>query len=350
MSDLFDPWQIPADDATPYAGQADAPTVQVNVIEGIEPLSTQIGIFPKRTVPETLQAVLFGQPEPNRDEIATAGSVDTLVPAMRTYAILDASKVMGLPDLLENSGLEHRCLFKGNAYDEMKDVAPWLVRLEDGNGLTRNIFTLSDAPWHLWSTEPGIYVCSRHDLDSLWRHFRKFTRIQDRDGKWFYNRFWDADASGLNFPSAVGDPALPLFEGAGNPVSALISIDTASKSAFIRTRTADGVPESTDSIADGKFTFGLLRRAIAHLMSYSQGSIKVPEAEMMATARAHIADFHAFGLKTAPATGLALGIIHLSGRPLHSLSTHDKSELTDGDGSQYGRYRRLFDQFADTRF
>lgn len=28
-------------------------------------------------------------------------------------------------------------------------------------------------------------------LDDMWRHFRKFTRIQDEDGKWFYFRFWE---------------------------------------------------------------------------------------------------------------------------------------------------------------
>lgn len=191
MSDSFDPWQIPADGTAPYAGQAGAPTVQVDVIEGVEPLNTQIGVFPKRTVPEALLAVLFGQPEPSHDEVAMAGDADTLVPPMRTYTILDASKVMGLPDLLENSGLEHRCLFKGDAYDEMKDVAPWLVRLEEGNVFTRNLFTQSDAPWHLWESGSGVYFRSCRDLDGVWRHFRKFTRIQDEAGKWFYFRFWD---------------------------------------------------------------------------------------------------------------------------------------------------------------
>lgn len=190
-SDWFDPWQIPDGGATPVVRQADAPVIHVDVIEGIEPLDTQIGVLQKRAVPDVLRDVLFGQPEPTASEIEAAGGDASAVPPMRTDAILDAAKVVNLPDLLEDSGLEHRCLFKGDAYDEMKDVAPWLVRLEEGNGFTRNLFTLSDAPWHLWSTEPGIYVRSRHDFDSLWRHFRKFTRVQDEAGKWFYFRFWD---------------------------------------------------------------------------------------------------------------------------------------------------------------
>lgn len=150
-----------------------------------------MGIFPKRTVPDALQDVLFGQSEPTDSEIEMAGGNVASIPMMRTYAILDAAKVPNLPNLLENSGLEHSCLFKDDAYDEMKDVAPWLVRLEEDTSFTRNLFTQSDAPWHLWGAEPGVYVRSRHDLDSLWRHFRKFTRIQDDNGKWFYWRFWD---------------------------------------------------------------------------------------------------------------------------------------------------------------
>lgn len=224
------------------------------------------------------------------------------------------------------------------------------MRLEDNNDFTRNLFTQSDAPWHLWDIEPGIYLRSNHGLESLRRHFRKFTRIQDHEGKWFYNRFWDATASGLNFRDAGVDPALSLFRGAENPVATLISIDIASKSAFVRSRPEGVIAEHADSTADGRFTFGFLRKAIAHLTSYSAGSIKAPEAEMLAMARANIGDFHAFGLKTAPAAGLALGVIHLSGRPLHSLPEHDKSELIDGDGSQYGRYRHLFDQLNAMRF
>lgn len=114
-----------------------------------------------------------------------------MVPAVYSYAILDAAKVTNLPEFLENSGLEHRCLFKGDAYNELRVVAPWIVQLEDGNSFTRHLFTRSDVPRHLWDTEPGIYIRSRSMLDEMWRHFRKFTRAQDGSGKWFYTRFYE---------------------------------------------------------------------------------------------------------------------------------------------------------------
>ena len=124
-------------------------------------------------------------------EIEAAGGEGAAVPPMQTYAILDAAKVTNLPELLERSGLEHRCLFKGAAYDEMKNVAPWVVRLEEDNAFTRNLFTRSNANWHLWDSEPGIYIRCRASIHGLWRHFRKFTRVQNPAGKWYYLRFWD---------------------------------------------------------------------------------------------------------------------------------------------------------------
>lgn len=168
------------------------PTLKIELIDDIAPLGTQFGVFPKKSVPDLLHHLLFGQPEPTDPEIRVVGGDAALVPQMQTYAILDAAKVPNLPELLKESGLEHRCLFKGTAYAELKDVAPWIVRLEDGSVFTRNLFTDSDACWHLWGNEPGIYIRSRDALDDLWRHFRKFTYVRDRSGRMHYLCFWQA--------------------------------------------------------------------------------------------------------------------------------------------------------------
>lgn len=165
--------------------------LQMKTIVGLAPLDAQIGVFPKKTVPEALYQVLFDQPEPTESEIEAAGGDISSLQSAQTYAILDAAKIANLPELLAQSGLNHRCLFKGDALQTLKDVAPWIVRLEDDNRFTRNLFTRSPAPWHLWDAEPGIYVCTRGSLDEMWRHFRKFTRVQAEAGKWYYLRFWE---------------------------------------------------------------------------------------------------------------------------------------------------------------
>lgn len=188
---IDDPWLAVA--TTPGDGASDAaPTgLQISTIENVEPLDAQLGAVVKKTVPDALRDALFGQPEPSPAEIEAAGGDPAAVPPMQTYAILDAAKVVNLPEVLEDSEFEHRCLFKGKAYDDLKNVAPWIVRLEDGNTFTRNLFARSDAYWHLWDNEPGIYIRSRGTLDDMWRHFRKFTRIQTPVGKGYYLRFWD---------------------------------------------------------------------------------------------------------------------------------------------------------------
>lgn len=196
MSSFFDqsdddPWALQPGRSAVAEPEAKKPVLRIETIEGVKPLDRQLGVFPKNTVPETLYEALFGKPTPTSAEIEAAGGNPAAVPAMQTYAILDAAKTPNLPKLLEDGGLVYRCLFKGDAYDELKDVAPWMVRLEEGNSFTRNLFTRSDASWHLWDRELGIYIRSRRDLDEMWRHFRKFTRIKDETGKWFFQRFWE---------------------------------------------------------------------------------------------------------------------------------------------------------------
>lgn len=147
--------------------------------------------FTRKTVPDVLFDAIFGQLSAV-EKGALSGEV-TVVPTMKSYAILDASKVPNLPELLEKSGLEHRCLFKGRAYDELKLVAPWILQLKPDNSFVRSLFTCADPPWYLWDNEPGIYIRSCDTMDQLWRHLRKFTRIRNEDGNWLYFRFWDWD-------------------------------------------------------------------------------------------------------------------------------------------------------------
>lgn len=210
-----DPWMVGSgsfDDV--QTAEAEQPVLQFDTIDGVEPLDAQFGVFSKKTVPDVLYDALFGLPKPTANGIETTGSDVLVKRPIQTYAILEAAKIMNLPELLTDSGLEHRCLFKGDAYDELKDVAPWIVRLEDGNGFTRSLFTTGDAPWHLWDAAPALYLRSRGALEQLWKHFRKFTRIRNEAGKWFYFRFWEAGCliDYLRFAESSGASDLrPLF-------------------------------------------------------------------------------------------------------------------------------------------
>ena len=175
--------------------------LHIEEIEGVEPLDSQFGVHPPKTVPDVLYDPLFGQPDPTPAEVAQYGSADK-VPPLHTYAILDAAKVVNFVEMLEASGLKHRCLFKGEAAQEMRDVAPYVVRLEEDVDFTRNLFSHDpeqDVPWFMWDRDPGIYVRSRGSLEDMWKHYRKFIRLVDENEKWYYHRFYEDETSNILF-------------------------------------------------------------------------------------------------------------------------------------------------------
>lgn len=183
-----DSWLLPAAEVV-----AQQPVMQVDIIEDIEPLDTQFGVFPKKNLPDALYDAMFGQPDPAPIEIEVASGDPAGVPPMRTYAILDAAKITNLPELLESSGLEHRCLFKDKAQEDYGAVAPWLVEMNTDSRLLRQLFTSAEGPGHFWDAEAAVFLRSRCGIDPLWRHLRKFTQLRDAEGKLRYFRFWQAD-------------------------------------------------------------------------------------------------------------------------------------------------------------
>ena len=182
MGDNLDYWTD-----GPIAPSATAdPVIQINTIKDIVPLDDRFGIeFPK-TAPEMLYEPLFGQPDSTEDELAGVG-----VPLVHTYAVLDAARVDGLPELPESSGLPHACLFDGATGEELREVAPWLVKLAADSAFTRCLLSRGDKAWHLWDRRPGFYLRSTASLQEIRGHLRRYVRLADASGAWRYFRFWE---------------------------------------------------------------------------------------------------------------------------------------------------------------
>lgn len=143
------------------------------------------------TVPDVLNGIFFHQPMPTDEEIARYGGVH-LVPTIKTYAVLDAAQMpFLLTGLLETSGLRYQSLFQGETQAELEETAPYLVELEDGAKFTQSLFLEPTQLGGLWGRDLGVFIRSRLSFDVLRNHLRKFTRIQDENGKWFYFKFWD---------------------------------------------------------------------------------------------------------------------------------------------------------------
>jgi hypothetical protein len=160
------------------------PALTVQKIKSVAPLGSQFGVMEPLTVPPALREALFGQSSRPIDGCATS--------LLHTYAILDAAKVSCLPEMLEDSGLDYACLFNGEAAEELRNVAPYLVGLEADHEFTRNLFTKGEAGWQLWDKEPGIFIRSQARLDEIRKHLRKFTQVRTEAGSVEYFRFWES--------------------------------------------------------------------------------------------------------------------------------------------------------------
>ena len=167
----------------------------------VEPLDAQFGIAEKKSVPAGLSKALFGPTDAVRGDKAA------------TYAVLDAAKVPGLPEMLTASGLDHECLLQGKARDELRNAAPYLVRLDPTNTFTRHLFTRSNDAWHLWDREPGLYMRHAGSMEDVRRHFRRFTRLRHANGSWFYFRFWDSTCFEDFIRSHDEQGGLSIFKG-----------------------------------------------------------------------------------------------------------------------------------------
>lgn len=110
---------------------------------------------------------------------------------LRCYAVLDAACApFLLTGLLETSDLTFQSLFQGSTQEEVQEYAPYLVELDPENSFCARLF-MSPDKMGLWESEPGIFLRSHVDFQTLRTHLRKFTRVRDQSGAWYYFRFWD---------------------------------------------------------------------------------------------------------------------------------------------------------------
>lgn len=149
------------------------------------------GVLPAELVP---WLPMPGKPSSSDAPLSGAPLADDRAPGARSYAILDAALIPNLPEMLETSGLPHRCLFRVEDAPELAQTAPWLVALQGEGRLLRGLFTRGKAPQHLWDRHAAIFLTSQAELSDLWQMLRRFTRVRDQHGRWYYWRFWDARA------------------------------------------------------------------------------------------------------------------------------------------------------------
>jgi hypothetical protein len=116
----------------------------------------------------------------------------------RTYLLVDATTRGQLTktfDLEDFDDLDIRSLYAGQLAQELKHQAPYVVDLtlnseqiendESVPKFHRDFFTKH------WGKNTGIIVQSEVPIDKMVFHLKKFIKIQDKNNKWFYFRFFD---------------------------------------------------------------------------------------------------------------------------------------------------------------
>ena len=167
----------------------------------ITPLPDQTGIpfWDQEWIAPDLKTLLFGELEEK--------------PEVRTYFIVDSilrKKITGVFDL-DAIDVPIQCLFKGDAAEELKESAPYLIdmTLPDGALEDRDLVPSFHKDFFKkhWGQNTGIFIRTTAPMDEVWGHFRKFTRIQvEEDKRWVYFRFWDPRITPSYFDSIKDIP------------------------------------------------------------------------------------------------------------------------------------------------
>ncbi|MCH2076207.1 MAG: DUF4123 domain-containing protein [Rhodobacteraceae bacterium] len=103
---------------------------------------------------------------------------------LMAYLLVDASCDPLITMHADSFNEQSRCLFDGQAFEDLAEVALWLISLER-NGQAWDWF-MDEG----WSNNWGIVILSRLPLAKLKSHFKKFIEAEDEDGEVCFFKFY----------------------------------------------------------------------------------------------------------------------------------------------------------------
>jgi len=113
----------------------------------------------------------------------------------KVYALVDAARSESIYPKIMAAKAESVCLHRGKMAKELAWVAPYLVRLQREDTLTK--WLLDNG----WGESQYVFVRSSATLHELKRHFRTFLTVYDEEGKSFLFRFYDPRVLGVYLPT-----------------------------------------------------------------------------------------------------------------------------------------------------
>ena len=126
---------------------------------------------------------------------------------LAAYLMLDASCSADIPVCAEAFAEPARCLFDGQAFEELGDVGPWLIELR----------RYGDA-WD-WFVEEGygnnwgIVIHARLSLSRLKTHLKKFLKVENEDGEVYFFKYYRPEHFNAYIPVLEYDQRARFMRG-----------------------------------------------------------------------------------------------------------------------------------------
>ena len=132
-----------------------------------------------------------------------------------TYAVLDGASCEGLLGKLAEFRPEHVCLYAGELAPDMREVAPYLVLLTEGQPFAE--WLLAEGVGKHW----GIFARSPAELQAMRKHFRTFLQVKSPEGRTLYFRYYDPRVLRLYLPTCNAQELQTVF----GPASSYLTED-----------------------------------------------------------------------------------------------------------------------------
>lgn len=142
----------------------------------------------------------------------------------RLYALIDGARDERIAPALQAADVAAQCLFDGKLHPELAAAAPYLVSLAADTGFAA---TFAAEGWpHAW----GVPLTAAAELDELRRHFRRFLRVADEQGRPLLFRYYDPRVLRTYLPTCTAGELDIVF----GPVDSFFLADDAGQTERLR--------------------------------------------------------------------------------------------------------------------